>query len=641
MIDNNKGKRRKFLLLISEFIDPTKDIIASTLAWMCREQEWAFDVYYVQGNERPRANRGRDHIHESDQGGGLFSTHGSTLLGGRHHQMVARALGEFETTIVKLNSVYVFDTLIQSAAKQVIEKSGSLIDLLQSCANVIECDLPHKVVAIQTKNLPENLKFGIAQFAYPEIVYRKAIGVPLELSEVDINRLQSLHVKNGWTVIAKEEAGYVKRWHEAGMNLKPVENMNYADNYESFTFRVAERWSEKADGLDLCEPILASYWLPFSIRENRLQVCAEKMRDGVNKLAPFVEKKGQKLVYGRYAGGPICSANDDEDLFGLFGRNVSYQVVEPGRPVLRVFSQQPQVLPQPSYSPFDLEPSNEQLREWASKGKILITLIFHSGELSHDDAMINVMELSSLTKVRVGLPVQAARYIFDPDSVEPMHIPIKEGGVLGLCEPILHSGGFGIIAESLGTPDKIATMMSEARYEIVKSSGDRFAPRGVYCYLDASPQKWNKRSERLWKAIGNAGFEYVLSSVNPEVSRILFQDENVIVLNLQCDNFYPSSPFIRVNSVAQMIEMERQSSRTGRPTWMINVIDTPIFAYSAYLLQGKSRLSSSNLYKNSTLGSFFEYVTSGGETHKLVSATPHTIARYANILKEEKLIEKR
>ena len=137
----------RLLLLISRFSHPVKDMVASTLAWMCRERDIEFDVYYA-----------------SDREGGLFSSHGSALLGGRHYAAIARALAQFETTVIRLGDVHVFDSLIRSGASRVIEAPESVVDLYEQCAKEIGLEFPHNVVAFQTEGLPENLGYGLVQY---------------------------------------------------------------------------------------------------------------------------------------------------------------------------------------------------------------------------------------------------------------------------------------------------------------------------------------------------------------------------------------------------------------------------------------------------------------------------------------------
>lgn len=624
--------RPKKLLLLSSYSHPAKDVIVATLAWMCKAHGVAFDAYYASA-DIDIVEGGGGH-HQAHQAGALFSVHGSTVLGGRHYEAIARALAAFDITVVKLDDVQIFGNLLHASAVPVIQASGSLVELYEHCAQLLGSEIPRQVVAIQSEGLPAGLRYGIAQYAFPEAVYRQALALPLELMEEDVARLNQLGVTDAWVV--KTEGADLTCWQQHDFKLAEADTLEQDDTYTSFTFRIAEKWVAQARGYDLCEPVLASYWLPFSVQEDRLQVCGETMRETVNKLAPLVQVKQDRVVYGRYAGGVICGAVDDEELFGFFENDIAYQVVEPRRPVLRVFSRDPKPLPQPSRTPFDHEPTDDDLHVWASQGKILTSLIFHSGELSHDDAMLNIMDLCALTKVKIGMPVHVQRYTFNPDCIEPMHTPVTEGGVLGLCEPVLHSSGYGILAESLASPGGVAAMMREARDEMAALAGEGFAPKGIYCYMDANPKNWQVRPEALWKAIAEAGFDYVISSVSPGDNRVLFRKGDFVVLNLGGFKFYPFSPFVRVNSPAQMAHMERQLSTSGKPGWLFGVIDSPIYAYSSYLGLGESlpSIRKPHIYRDARLGSFFDYIRNQGEMQNLVSATPRTIARYARIIED-------
>lgn len=626
------GKTRaRQVLLLSNFSHPHRDLVAMTLGWMCKAKGIGFDAYYAT-SDGDIAEGGGGH-HESHQGGALFSIHGSMVLGGRHQQAVARALATFSTAVVVLGEVHIFRQLVDSAATSIVRIGDDLIEGYQAVAGLIGAKLPNTAVAFQTRDLPAGLLYGVTQYAFPEATYRQALALPLEMPAKEVDRLPTTGVTKVHTIAAAKSD--VSAWKRPGIELSVADALRADDTYMSFTFRIAERWSENASGYDLCEPVLAAHWLPFDVREDRLQVCGEVMTETAERLAPMVKAKGDHVVYGRYAGGRICGAVDDEDLFAFFRNDITYQVIEPRRPVLRVLSSHPEPRQVDAAATELHAPSDEQLRTWADKGRILTSLVFHSGELSHDDAMTNVMDLCALTKVKIGMPVHVQRYLFDPDCVEPMYIPTNEGGVQGMCEPILHSGGFGIIAESLGEPRKIASLIAKARDQIASIVGEEGAPKGVYCYMDALPTNWQARPEQLWQSIADAGFEYVISSVSPGPNRILFRSGDFVALNLGGFSYYPYSPFMRVNSAAQMVAIERRLAVSGTPGWNVGVIDSPIFAYSSYLNMGESLPSIREpAHPGSRLGKFFEYVRGRGEMHSVISATPGTIARYARLISE-------
>lgn len=622
---------KKLVLLIARFSNPLKDLAAATLGWMCREGEIGFDVLYCAAR--------------SD--GGIFSPHGAAVIGGRQALPVARALSQFETTVIKLDDTVLYDGLFHSGVVKMIHFSGSLVDLYTQFALEIGIPASSAVVAFQGQNLPAGLRYGmvkpvfapeghkvvddrsheqhnIVPFAYAEVTSRRALALPLEADANEITRLKSAGVQQVWTV-ADTEAERTA-WENAGFRVQMAEVIAPEETLASFTFRMADKWLGQARAVDLYEPLLASHWLPFALRENRLMVCSADMKEAADRLTPLALKKNQSVVYGRYAGGALRGAINDTDLFSLFRAGVAFEVTEPGRPSLTIFSHDPQPIAQPVQSPFDLEPSDEQLRVWAGEGKILVSLLTHSGELSHTDAIVNMLDLSATTGVSAGIGVHLARYTFDPESIEMMHTPLDEGGVLGLCEPVLHSAGYGILTESLADPDIVAGLMRQSRDEMARLAGERFAPRGVYCFSDAIPEDWDARPEHLWQAIKEAGFSYLISSVSPGAPKVLHCDPDFIVLN-QCGSLhYPYSPFVRIDTAADIAAWEKELVETGKPSWLVPVLDIPIYGYSNYLSLGDP------FKHRGGLGQFYAFLLHGGESGRLISATPHTIARYARMI---------
>jgi hypothetical protein len=63
---------------------------------------------------------------------------------------------------------------------------------------------------------------------------------------------------------------------------------------------------------------------------------------------------------------------------------------------------------------------------------------------------------------------------------------------------------------------------------------------------------------------------------------------------------------------------------------MIGVLDIPLYGYTRALSIPDKHLG------GVTLGHFFDYLMKGGERGRVVSATPHTIARYARLLDDRR-----
>ena len=588
--------RRPLVLMLGRADDPKKDLAAMTLGWMCEEGGVEFDAYYA-----------------SEHGeGGLFAPHGSTVIGGHHIERIARALATFNTTVIRIGEVSIFDSLICSGAKEVIDCQGDLIGLYERMGRALGTGRARCVVAFDEEAYP-----AIAAL-YPECVYRRAWAVPLALNTDELRRLREMGVETVWTVARR--GADVSNWIAAGFKVETAFEFDTADPAQ-ISLEIARRWRDKASAFDLHKPDVARYLMPFSIRENRLPLLfrndgeAARMRDHLLRLS---EGKGQRVVYGQWFGDP--------PLIPFARRPMAYEVVEPCRPVLTVFSRCPARLPQPERSCFDLEPSDDQLKAWASEGKILATWVLHSGELPHDDALLGFLDWAAMTKVKIGSGVHWQRYYVSPDLVELMHVPVEEGGVLGLVEPVLHSTGWGIMWESAGDADKIAAMMKEARERIARVAGERFAPRGVYLFADhAAPGDHETVGDEqisLWRAIKRAGFEYVITSVRPGASGIIFREGDFVVLT-QAGKPYGASPLVRGDPTA-FAAVERKLAEAGKPGWLIGAIDSIIHGCPVYMCKPFDRAPRIN--------EFYDYIRRGGVTGRVISATPHTIARYARLL---------
>lgn len=624
-------QRQRLLLLVADFAHPHRDVSAASVAVLGRRAGVATDVYYSAPPEGMQADGGERHA--SHGIGGLFSRHGSAPIGGRHQQALARALAEFDVVVFRLGTPFAFQPLFCFGASQLVQ-ADDVVDVVTEASSLLGLSLS-EAVAVQTRHLPGRLEHGIAQYIASEAGFRGAIEVPVELEEVSIKRLVAAGLSS-IQVVAREGTD-LDRWAEAGVQVGWADHIGDDDSYDDVTFRLAQRWQDQATGYDLCEPVLASYWLPYALRHDRVQVCAETMLSATTRLAPLAAAKEPRVVFGRYAGGVLSAARDDRDLFPLFEKSISFEVVEPGRPLLHHLPDFARPLPKPDVGAFDAEPSDDELRDLADRGAHLVSLVFHSGELSHDDGILNVIDAAVLTGVPIGVPVHVQRYEFEPEAVEPMSVPRHERGALGLAEPVLHSSGWGIVAESLADPGRIGADMRRARQRIEELAGPRAVPRGVYCYLDSTPSDWSRPNEDLWRAARDAGFEYVLSSVAPGANRLLYRDGDFVVLNMTSNNFYPASPFLRVNGIEQMRQSERSFTQDGQPGWQVAVIDLPIFASQSYLLMGTSlpEMHAPDLYAGDHLGRFFDYLLRHGETHKLVAGTPHTLARYARLLDDD------
>lgn len=555
--------RPKLLLLIAPAADPLKDLIAVTLGWMCRQANVLFDTYYAVDHGR----------------GDLFASHGSTVIAGQHVARVARALASFDTTVVRVGHLSIFDSLLRKGASRIVEAPADLIELYGQAADLLGIERPDRRVYFDLQGTSP------AAF-YPACRDAMALPTGSEMSEKPIN-------------IGSDD---------------PV-------------LACVRRHLDTATGIDLYEPAVASHMLAWNQHTGRLILPYRNREEATVRARQMIELVGdrQSFALGRWFGDP--------ELRPLATVPMAYNVVEPHRHILSIFSDSPTPLPQPARSWVDLEPDDQQLLTWAREKKILASWVLHSGELSHNDSVLAFLDWASMTKVRIGAGVHWQRYHFDPDVVEPLHTPAGEGGVLGLVEPVLHSSGAGIMWETAGDPLRIADLMRDSRKRIAQVAGERFAPRGVYCFADHYQQPESATpgdaQRALWQAIHRAGFEYVITSALPGPSRVLYREDDFVVLN-QAGKWFEASPFVR-GWPQTFAEQEQALVAADRPGWLIGAVDTPIHGCPIYA--GRPFTDRDGVHPR--INEFFDYIEQGGVSGRVITATPRTLARYACLLMEQ------
>jgi hypothetical protein len=152
-------------------------------------------------------------------------------------------------------------------------------------------------------DLPAALE-DIHPYLVPEIVHRQAIAVSVASSEEQIERLRKLGVSKVLTIASP--SGVPESWSRYGFRTEKAEEFVSDDTLYSATFRIAKRWVEQARGIDLCEPVMAAHWVPFSIREDRLMMCSSpSTKEAIEGIVQLARPWPDPVVYGRWGGGSV------------------------------------------------------------------------------------------------------------------------------------------------------------------------------------------------------------------------------------------------------------------------------------------------------------------------------------------------
>jgi hypothetical protein len=190
---------------------------------------------------------------------------------------------------------------------------------------------------------------------------------------------------------------------------------------------------------------------------------------------------------------------------------------------------------------------------------------------------------------------------------------------LGLVEPVLHSGGRGVLAESTCPPELLAEHCYHALEQIERIAGAAWRPRGYLYFMDTDMPTFTRTMPAVYDAVAGCGLKYSVSSALPGRNRILYSRSDHVVLNQGSRAITSGSPFVRVTTVEDL----REKTPGPAPGWWFGVIDAPVVAFSPYIWQKGSRFME-----------LAEALTQGG----WINTTPHVVARYARLLERRRLL---
>lgn len=580
---------------------------AATTAWVAREKSVLCECYF-----------------ECWRDGRLFAKTGSTIIGGNHHQQFNYLNARADVKILELGKTHVFASSIDSFGNEKIIQADTLeayYEALFSYAKVQpECALivPDKVTVVDKQvgsgatyqfvqmggSIPDAKVLDIAPYIHSEIYFSHAAAYPE-------NYLGSDRIVPG---IEKHVL-----WMDGTPDSIVVDEVKDGDDYGTLTMRLAKRWEKCAKGV--------AFGDPDAIRAQISSLC---MDERVSVYAPVVPKKLKDVVLTSYAesvsaiayetadlalriGNPVLVGRQtgDGDLFAWGSKGVSIQIMDPNRPAFPVVEKLPHIWHREGGSLWENEPDDATLEKWADEGKILSSLVFHSGEMAHNEAMLNLMDYCNVTGLKLGLGAHLKRYLTCPQMWELLNIPRDKGGVRGLIEPLLHSGGLGIMAEKDCPQDAFRKHCEEALSGIERITGKEALPRGYYFFCDTDLHTLQGTRPDLYSVLSDLKMEYAVTNAWPGRNRLM--DAQIPVLTQNSRTICSGSPFVRITSKEDVFE----SGFTNAPGWFIGVLDSPVIAFTPYIWQEGTRFTQ------------LVHVIKDGN---MINVLPETIARYAKIL---------
>jgi hypothetical protein len=469
--------KKKLLLYLGRWGNPWNVPLASTLAWLSESRGYLFDTYYDsyhQGGHFPGGDSRALDI-------GRLS--GGTVSGERHFQELYFLLLHFNVTVISFGRT-MFRPCLKNLNIPVLDFPGRIADFYKNIFRLCDTPLSPSVVMIGSHFDPS--LSGVESYFYPEVFYRRAVGVTDGISEQDLADLGG-----GRTIfcIGVDDA-VCSRLAKNGYAIEVVDRVATNDDYASVTARLARRWENQAKGWILGDPMLVAHWIPMACEENRLSVYAVPQGKIIADLGGLISSKS-KVVYGRQSS--------DRDFFDISRLNQCFQVIDPGRPAFPSVRHADYGWPADESEDgwFEPEVSDDDLRRFAAEGRVLVSLMFWSGMIREVANFHNLTDLFALTRLKCGLVLTAQSFEYMSHSpLELLLVPVEDGGVYPLVEPVLGSAGIGVAIESLLSEERLAENLKEGLARILqKVKKESRLPRGWWATMDADLKKpgfWKK-----------------------------------------------------------------------------------------------------------------------------------------------------
>lgn len=577
--------------------------VIPTLAWMARGARVEFEAYL----ECPRT-------------GQLFAETGSTILGGHHHQQFNYLCAACDVHLIRLGATAVFDSSAAAFRLEPLFSGESAAALYAALLERFPALAPQAIVLgpsapLRVREQPVRL----APYLFPEILYSRALGFAVDDAGAAAGFLGRFpRTARRSVFLSDAEHAQARR---AIPRLVRHDRVGARDDWGRLALRIARRWLASAKGVVFGDPPAILSQLAAHCRHDRVAVYAPaaELPAGRVRTSHYAEAASpiadEVAALARTIGNPVITGRQtgDGDLFAWSRQGVCIQIIDPNRPAFPIVEvvSHPWAKPAPP-SAADAEPDDAQLARWADEGKIAATLLWHSGEVAHNEAMLALIELAGWTGLKMGVGVHAQRYETCPQLWELLAVPRASGGARGLVEPLLHSGGLGVLAECHCPPAALARHCREAMRRIRAIAGDA-APRGYYAFMDSDLATLSRRRPGIYRAVEDAGLEYFVSSFQPGRNRIVHRSPRLIALNQSCRVVHAASPFVRITTREDLDTASRTS-----PGWLVATLDSPVIAFTPYLWRHGSRF----------MAIFYELTTNP----HLVNVTPRTVARYARLL---------
>lgn len=644
--------RRRLLVLFTPADHPHRDPACATLAWLAPAGGRLFECYLAGAASGDHFGGGHPAYTERRH------LRGGPIAGGHHLEQLYRLLGHFECEAVLLGEGP-FDHVLEQLEVPLLARAHRIEELYRQLLPALGNPTPGGILVVGRGGSPQGIP--LTAYAYPEVVNRRLLAV----SEGDPEALAAL--APGFRLHTLWLDGPLPAGAEPV--AAPAEATIVAQ-----TAWMAERWSGSTRGYLFGDPEVVGRWTPAAVREGWASVFGLPQREAIELLEPKL--RTLPLVHGRQ--------QDDQDFLALSRAGVAFQLVDPGRPPFPVLKEAarpvlpPRVVPQDP-SDTELESwANEgrvlvSLLFWTGMLRELENLYALADVLTATGAAVGLIlttaswelmphppltlidvdhELGGLApRVEALLASAGCGAILESAAPPERFAHALKTSVTRLTELIgperVPKGWWGVMDAPLvpRPPPRLSRQPDppfvKLRYRGRGGSEVGPAPGGsgrrpgfdLRRLIRRSPvgrmlEPWRPfdafapgpPSRAVFEAVRDAGFEYAFTKSGFGGEPAVADIGGLTVLNHTVGRWDGWTPFVTVNSIADLKSAERRLLWRRRPGWLLGGVDSCLWAFSGERWR-----------RGAQLRQLCAWVASGGSSGRLINVPPRVIARYARL----------
>ncbi|HDP97628.1 MAG TPA: hypothetical protein ENN22_00385 [bacterium] len=606
-------KKSDLIFFYSHENCPARATALPVLAWLAEELNIPYDGYFCV---KPSV---------ADIGDAL------PFVGNQHHQQFHFVCNFYDHVyffVLAEQEPIQFERFLMARGNCTILKhqANDLIEFYRSLFDIFQQPFPNSALIFSAQKFPfsnEQIKLGdfeirgesrLDSFCYPEIFFRKSLGVHYELSDEHFLKLKSLDINRLYLIFCPADAEY--RFSTLGFEVEVIDVKHEDDTLCDVSERIARRWLREAKGFALGNDPITLRWTPKYLRERILTIGAvASLPKAVTVLGELTTHVENKLVWGsQIFNDLIISDASKHDIVLSLAHDV-----EVGITIKNQIKMSPGWIAS-SPAPWDEEYQDEQLVELMDSGKIPVCFVHYASDLGHLPVLPRLLDLHSIDGFKSGIAFPASWWEYAEELVEQLYLSKEMGGVFPDCEPLISSTGMGVATEARGylSAEAYLKNLQNARAIISKYSSEKHVPIGHYAYQDACPRYEHNSAHPQFEVLLQAGFEYAISYKNEnQFPQIVFSDDNFVAINQQVNHW-------SFDPLGDLQTWEQNIISANKPGWIVIGMDSPFWGMvPCYFGIASKGISLTDVQKAMT------YANNGGESQRLVLVKPHEVARFA------------